>query len=273
MSDLSYPLTVPFTADVEKFFRRNHIFLKHPYKIAHAYKRDEDVVLRGPIRVERYATMPPKGFLSMGAFSYCRSIDLSGGSVTIGRYCSIADGVSVMGASHPTDWISTSVMAYRPYSAAFAERAFGKTMKHPHFSAKAKGVTIGNDVWIGQDVLIRGGVKIGDGAIVAAGAVVTKDVPPYAMVGGVPARLIRPRFAEPLIERLQAAQWWRYNLADLGDLPFNKPSAFLKGLEARVASGEVKPFEPGWVDLGPSLKKRAPKTPADAPSPPDETAE
>lgn len=262
---MKYPIETPFTREVENFFRKNNIFLKHPYGRRGAYVRDEPVVLSRPTQVERFSTMPFKGFLSMGAFSYCQSKDLQG-AVTIGRYCSIAEGVSIMGASHPTGWITTNVMSHRPYAVAFAQKTFGKTMRHPHYSNQPKPVTIGHDVWIGQGVLIKGGVTIGDGAIVAANAVVSKDVPPFAIVGGVPAQLIRWRFDAALIERLQASQWWRYNLADLGDLPFDKPRKFLDGLDARIAAGDIAPFEPGWVDLGPALHRRRPQPPAQAPS-------
>ncbi|WP_269799630.1 CatB-related O-acetyltransferase [Geodermatophilus chilensis] len=85
-------------------------------------------------------------------------------------------------------------------------------------------MTIGNDVWIGNRVTILRGVHVGDGAVLAAGAVVTRDVPPYAIVGGVPARLIRWRFPEPIREALARSQWWtwpdeliRERIADFSD--------------------------------------------------------
>ena len=71
-----------------------------------------------------------------------------------------------------------------------------------------KKVIIGNDVWIGSHALILGGVKIGDGAVIGAGAVVTKDVPPYAVVGGVPARIIKYRFSQEIIDKLLEIKWW-----------------------------------------------------------------
>ena len=71
-----------------------------------------------------------------------------------------------------------------------------------------KPVHIGNDVWIGQNVLLKGGIRIGDGAIIAMGAVITKDVPPFAIVGGVPARVIRYRFSQSDIEQITQTQWW-----------------------------------------------------------------
>jgi len=100
---------------------------------------------------------------------------------------------------------------------------------------------IGNDVWLGNHVVVKDGVTIGDGVIVGANAVVTRDVPPYAIVGGNPARTIRMRFPEAVIERLQRIQWWQYNIADFGLTPFNRIDAALDHIETQVAAG-LKPY-------------------------------
>src|SRR5690606_3523018 len=97
-------------------------------------------------------------------------------------------------------------------------------------------ITLGNDVWLGAQVFVRDGVVIGDGAIVAAGAVVTADVPPYAIVGGVPAKVLRYRFPEDIIRRLLAVQWWHWDEPRLrGAQPWFVQSdidAFLRHAEA-----------------------------------------
>ena len=103
--------------------------------------------------------------------------------------------------------------------------------------------TIGNDVWIGHRAFIRAGVSIGDGAIVAAGAVVSKDVEPYSIVGGVPAKHIRYRFDQATIKRLLATQWWRYNLYDF-DISVDDVSASLEWLEGNLHT--LRPFDSKW---------------------------
>jgi acetyltransferase-like isoleucine patch superfamily enzyme len=120
----------------------------------------------------------------------------------IGAFCSIAGQVRFMcSGQHPTD----SATSFPIYS---------RLLKQPEPVAnggKPAGITVGNDVWIGNGAMILPGVEIGDGAVVGAGAVVTKNVPPYAVVGGSPARLIRYRFSEDVILQLLAIQWWRWD--------------------------------------------------------------
>lgn len=129
----------------------------------------------------------------------------------IGRYCSLGNSINTVASTHPSEtFVSTSPMFFslqkqNGYTYVnkqkFDEIIYADTEKKYH-------VIIGNDVWIGNDVTILGGVKIGDGAIVATGAVVTKDVLPYTVVGGVPAKEIKKRFTEEQIEFLLQLKWW-----------------------------------------------------------------
>lgn len=104
-------------------------------------------------------------------------------------------------------------------------------------------VKIGNDVWIGGKVIILRDVTIGDGAIIAGGAVVTKDVPPYAIVGGVPARVLRYRHPQHIIDRLLAIKWWDYEPMGLSGLDFADVAACLDGIEERIATKKLQPFK------------------------------
>lgn len=123
----------------------------------------------------------------------------------IGKYCSIADHCRIGMSSHSLEYLSTSPI-FTQTTNALQECWIDKDV-FEHKSEEER-VYIGNDVWIGSHALVKGGVHIGNGACVAAGAVVVKDVPPYAIVGGVPAKVIRYRFPEEVIEKLQEIKWW-----------------------------------------------------------------
>ena len=132
-----------------------------------------------------------------------------GAKLHIGKFCSIAENVTIMlGGDHRTDWITTY-----PFNALLPNN-YGWIKGHPH----TKGdVWIGNDVWIARDAKIMSGVHIGDGAVVAASAVVTRDVPPYAVVGGVPAKVIKKRFPPKVINRLLEMEWWNWDLEKIAE--------------------------------------------------------
>lgn len=129
----------------------------------------------------------------------------------IGAYCSIAENVELLSYTHPSrTFVSThpaffSVAKQSGVSFVATNRFEEKLLLKGHAD---KSLLVGNDVWIGKNVLIIGGVTIGDGAIVAAGSVVTKDVPAYAIVAGVPAKLIRKRFDQSQIDWLLSFRWW-----------------------------------------------------------------
>lgn len=160
---------------------------------------------------------------SMGSFTYTHSafpIDFS-----VGRYCSVAWDVKFPGPRHPMELLSTSFFLTGSEPDQWAIYVEDKKTEFSNFqpNPQKRGTLIGNDVWIGQDATIMRGLTIGDGAVIAASAVVTRDVAPFTIVGGNPARPLRPRFPADVIEDLTALRWWRYdypamNCIDLSDV-------------------------------------------------------
>lgn len=140
---------------------------------------------------------------------------INGDRLRIGKFCSIACGAKFLfnSANHTLHSLST-------YTFPLFYEAWGHGM-HPTQAWDNKGdIVIGNDVWIGYEAVILAGVTIGDGAVIGARAVVTKDVPPYTIVGGVPAKPIRRRFPEEVSALLEALQWWDWPLEKIaGALP------------------------------------------------------
>ncbi len=145
---------------------------------------------------------------NVGKYTYC-GYDCEIVSCEIGNFCSISDHVFIGGAEHPLDWVSTSPV-FQDVDHSGPSFKFAR-----HGLPEYKITIIGHDVWIGHGASIKQGVKIGNGAAVAAGAVVTKDVPPYAIVAGVPAKVIRYRFDEDIISGLEQSKWWTFDDNDL----------------------------------------------------------
>jgi acetyltransferase-like isoleucine patch superfamily enzyme len=147
----------------------------------------------------------------MGNFSYV-ACDSSLFNVDVGNYCSIGPHVQIGLARHPS---STFVSTYPAFYSNNNDGCPLSFREDKIFDDSAPKTSIGNDVWIGSNVIIPGGIRIGTGAIVAAGSVVVKDVPPYAVVGGNPAKVIRLRFSDEQIEMLLASEWWNWPIEKL----------------------------------------------------------
>jgi phosphonate metabolism protein (transferase hexapeptide repeat family) len=168
-------------------------------------------------------------YTELGDYSYlgpgCMVADAE-----IGKFCAIAAQVRIGAPNHPLDRPSQHRFTYCPeYYTADAQR------DHTFFrQRRADRVVIGNDVWIGHAVIVMPGVKVGDGAVLAAGAVVTRDVAPYTIVGGVPARQIRERFSRETAAQLSRIAWW------------NWPSETIWQRLPEFQSGDVEAFCARW---------------------------
>lgn len=188
---------------------------------------------------------------TIGAFSY---INGHGSCalyrVAIGRYCSIGEDTVIGPPEHPVDYLSTHPFTFgRPEhlpsfyaSMEFARLAPDDTAARLPLPAHTE---IGHDVWIGGGAFVKRGVHVGHGAIIAAHAVVTHDVPPYAIVVGMPAKPLRLRFPEATIERLLALAWWQYDLAPhKRAIDFANIDRALDTLEDLRDRGRLAPLSP-----------------------------
>ncbi|WP_269449113.1 CatB-related O-acetyltransferase [Massilia endophytica] len=149
-------------------------------------------------------------YFGLGCFSYVTNS-------RIGRYCTFGSRVSIGAFSHPTDWLSIHEFQYRGTQNVFGESIVDEGV---NLAPKNPTTEIGNDVWIGDNACIRFGTKIGDGAVIGMGAVVVADVPPYAIVVGSPARVLRYRFEADVIAELLELKWWEFDISELKGIDF-----------------------------------------------------
>ncbi len=196
----------------------------------------------------------------LGAFSYAGE-GTNIYSTNVGRYCSIARQVDVGQKNHPTTWLSTSPLFYQTSfkiasGDAFEEKSVYDADSPPielnkaaHLVTGGKETVIGNDVWLGFRSIVVNGVKIGDGTIVGAGSIVTKDLPPYSIAVGSPAKVIKRRFSDEMIERLLAVRWWDFAPWQLRHLQANEPERALEQAEKMREANEPE-YKPAIVSIG-----------------------
>ena len=172
--------------------------------------------IRGPLFLNKNSQVGPD--VTVGKYSGMNESCYIA-RATMGSYCAIGARTALNPFNHPVDWLSTNEFQYHPSSFNRVDEYndFRRLERTPDMF---KFSVIGNDVWTGHNVNVMGGVNVGDGAIIAAGSVVTKDVPPYAIVAGVPATIKRFRFSEKIVERLLELKWWDLELSDISGLPF-----------------------------------------------------
>jgi virginiamycin A acetyltransferase len=248
---LCYPVHVRWSKPIEDYIASVPFYLSANYVVAGVFRVGEIVTIPARVEVEPQAALPSGFFVSMGAYSYCHG-PFRSATASIGRYCSIAGGAHPFGPSHPLQRVSTSMVSYSPRYIDVAGSFGHDDYEITPYDQTGEPVYIENDVWIGEDALISGGVTVGNGAVLAARTVVTKDVPPYAIVAGVPGRVIKSRFSPVVIDMLLEARWWEYNFCDL-PRQWLDPSGFCAALLEMQREGRIQPWRPRKIDLAEAI--------------------
>ena len=185
-----------------QFLWRQYIRLKNPTCSINAQILAKNIVFEKHVTIEHGCYIGAKNigkYTFVGMNSY---IDKS--TVSIGRFCSIAMNAKISLQNHPHTWVTSHPFTYR--------KKYGFVSNDIQIEGiNTKKTTIGNDVWIGANVTILAGVTIGDGAIIGANSLVSKNVEPYCIVSGTPARLVRHRFDPETIAKIQKSEWWNWD--------------------------------------------------------------
>ncbi|EGK7485858.1 CatB-related O-acetyltransferase [Campylobacter lari] len=240
---------IEINKNIENILNENNIFFKKTkerklriFKKYFIYVSQELLMGGGIEEYCRFSTH----LHQIGSFSYTGSILPY--YVKVGRYCSIASNVEMFRYQHPLDRISTASFTYEKNHLFVNKASIEKIgeyfpIKDYNPSSSVKKLVIENDVWIGKDALLKQGIILGNGCVVGQRAVVTKDVPPYAIVAGVPAKIIRYRFDEKTIERLLKLKWWDYHFADFHDINLNLDiNKYLDQLEYKIINNKIQKF-------------------------------
>lgn len=210
-------------------FRKNHIFL------------DLKTAISKKTFIEPYVSVVGGGSIidsSIGTGTYIGSfcqLDYC----KIGRYCSIGTNVRIVYSNHPLNYISTSPVFYKTFNnqSTIININSKSVFKNERLMLDDSfSVAIGNDVWIGDNVLIKGGLSIGTGSVIGFGSVVTRDVPPFSIVCGNPAKVLRYRFDEKTIQKISESEWWNRDRTFLSRLDFDKIDVFLRQVYEKDAS-------------------------------------
>jgi virginiamycin A acetyltransferase len=163
-------------------------------------------------------------YSGMGCFSYVADS-------VVGNYCTFASRVSVGAFEHPTDWLSIHEFQYRDVGEIYGDSLIRN--KQNNLSSDDRPTVIGSDVWIGDNATVRRSVRIGHGAIIGMSSVVTRDVAPYSIVVGNPARHLRYRFDADIRDRLLNLEWWQLDMKSLKGIEFNNIERAVSVLEER----------------------------------------
>ncbi|EOW9471641.1 FkbM family methyltransferase [Vibrio cholerae] len=250
--------------DVEELKKIGVYIEGAPSDVHFNYLSNRSTLVEGPIqfRSGRYDVgfVGCNTYIGGGVNTVIRNVN------SIGRYCSIASNIIAGQVEHPTNFLSTHPLFYGQWKHAWPEKS-NFYNKHNKYISKcesefsnfrkrkhANGIVIGSDVWIGEGVFISDGINIGDGAIIAARSVVTKDVEPYAIVGGAPARHIKYRFEKEIINELLDIKWWLYDENVFINVDFSDISSALIEMKNNIRSGLAKLYLPNLIKLSDKFK-------------------
>lgn len=192
------------------------------------------------------------GFI--GAFTFFNGNSCIREVDSIGRFCMIGPDVTIGDPQHYVTDVSGHIIFTHSDCRHFLKftncenHYFQESFREKHKTKKPK-ITIGNDVWIGRNVMVMRGITIGDGAVIGAGALVTKDVLPYSVVGGVPAKFIKYRFTADIIEELEKIKWWEYGPEIMNGIDIENPQKAVEQLKKNKENMES--YKPQMVILNP----------------------